>query len=118
MDRLTRKSECAEGRWTYECSSRKIIDKLAEYEDLEEQGRLLKFPVSVGDKVYMLCGDNIIRVEIERIIIYGSDICARYESLPGVFGYMQGEIYFSEFGKTWFSSEESAENTLKERYAE
>lgn len=30
----------------------KIVDKLARYEDLEEQGRLLKLPCKVGDTVY------------------------------------------------------------------
>ena len=32
----------------------KICDKLAEYEDLEEQGLLLKLPCKVGDTVYVL----------------------------------------------------------------
>jgi hypothetical protein len=30
-----------------------VIDKLADYEDLEEQGRLLKLPCKVGDTVYV-----------------------------------------------------------------
>lgn len=30
------------------------LDKLAMYEDLEEQGKLLKLPCSVGDTVYIL----------------------------------------------------------------
>lgn len=34
-----------------------VIDKLAEYEDLEEQGRLVKLPCKVGDTVYV---DNTI----------------------------------------------------------
>ena len=31
-----------------------VIDKLAEYEDLEEQGRLLKLPCKIGDDVYFV----------------------------------------------------------------
>lgn len=31
-----------------------VIDKLAEYEDLEEQGRLIKLPCKVGDTLYRL----------------------------------------------------------------
>lgn len=31
---------------------REIIEKLAEYEDLEEQGKLLKLPCAVGREVY------------------------------------------------------------------
>lgn len=30
----------------------KCMERLAEYEDLEEQGKLLKFPCAVGDTVY------------------------------------------------------------------
>lgn len=29
------------------------LKKLAEYEDLEEQGKLIKLPCKVGDKVYL-----------------------------------------------------------------
>ena len=32
-----------------------VIDKLADYEDLEEQGRLIKLPCKVGDTVYAIC---------------------------------------------------------------
>lgn len=35
-----------------------VLEKLAEYENLEEQGRLLKLPCAVGDTVYVLCIDN------------------------------------------------------------
>ena len=31
---------------------REVINKLAEYEDLEQQGKLLKLPCAVGDTVY------------------------------------------------------------------
>ncbi len=31
-----------------------VIDKLAEYEDLEERGRLIKLPCKVGDTVYCI----------------------------------------------------------------
>ena len=31
-----------------------ILEKLAYYEDLEEQGRLIELPCKVGDKVYMI----------------------------------------------------------------
>ena len=31
---------------------RQVLDKLAEYEDLEEQGLLLRLPVKAGDTVY------------------------------------------------------------------
>lgn len=37
----------------------KCTNKLAEYEDLEEQGLLLKLPCKVGDKAYHVIEDNI-----------------------------------------------------------
>lgn len=42
MGRLTRRKEDVPGYWEYDCSSREVIEKLAEYEDLEEQGKLLR----------------------------------------------------------------------------
>lgn len=31
-----------------------VIDKLADYEDAEEQGRLVRLPVKIGQKVYIV----------------------------------------------------------------
>lgn len=36
------------------CPIQKAFEKLAEYEDFEEQGKLLKLPCEVGDAVYVL----------------------------------------------------------------
>ncbi len=36
------------------CAIEQCFQKLAEYEDLEEQGKLLKLPCAVGDTVYTL----------------------------------------------------------------
>ena len=33
---------------------KEIVDRLAEYEDLEEQGLIVRLPCKVGDKVYIL----------------------------------------------------------------
>lgn len=35
------------------------MEKLAEYEDLEEQGKLLKLPCKIGDTVYTACSWGI-----------------------------------------------------------
>ena len=39
-----------------------VIDKLADYEDLEEQGRLVKLPCKVGDTVYHVVQGRIVEV--------------------------------------------------------
>ena len=43
-----------------------VIDKLAEYEGLEEQGRLIKLPCKVGDTLYRLV-PNLYREYVEII---------------------------------------------------
>jgi hypothetical protein len=39
------------------CIHRKVYEKLAHYEDLEEQGRLIELPCKVGDTVYVIDDD-------------------------------------------------------------
>lgn len=39
-----------DGRWESEEYKGKAVDKLAEYEDLEEQGKLLKLPCAVAER--------------------------------------------------------------------
>lgn len=66
MDRLTKRTEnstavynTASGNPVKWGNNRhKVLQKLAEYEDLEEQGKLLKLPCVVGDTVYVLRIDN------------------------------------------------------------
>lgn len=86
------------------------MEKLAAYEDAEEQGLLLRLPCKVGDTVYFLdrfCGG------------YASDCPSRpCENCPDY----QLEIYegnfmlnnICDFGKTVFLTREEAEAKLKE----
>ena len=43
----------------FNCKDKQIYEKLREYEDLEEQGLLVKLPCKVGDKVYIIIDDTI-----------------------------------------------------------
>lgn len=69
MDRLTKRghkklalligTSCSYGHMSYDCQLeegnellKSALDKLAMYEDLEEQGRLLKLPCKIGDTVW------------------------------------------------------------------
>lgn len=69
MDRLTKRgykklalligTSCSYGYISYDCQLKEgnellksALDKLAMYEDLEEQGRLLKLPCKTGDTVW------------------------------------------------------------------
>lgn len=84
MERLTKTISCQDEARLYDISNelfglnisradktRMILEKLAEYEDLEEQGRLIKLPCKAGDTVYVNgvlgCGEaeeyRVIRVD-------------------------------------------------------
>ena len=63
-----------------DCDEYEYFKKLAEYEDLEEQGKLLKLPCAVGDMVYVLeadeenfehfhCGAKISEIEFDYWMI-------------------------------------------------
>ena len=84
------------------------VDKLAEYEDLEEKGKLLKLPCAVGDKIYLpneYVG-KVIDFEIVEICIFKEEIMLIDDS--------ENEYFINDFGKTVFPTKEEAEAALKE----
>ena len=62
MERLTMKTEDGYERVSIWTKNQQLIDKLAYYEDLEEQGRLIKLPCKVGDTVYHVAQGKIVEV--------------------------------------------------------
>lgn len=60
MSRLTKRAENGVAVYAtpsgesvkWENNRHKVLQKLADYEDLEEQGLLLKLPCKVGDVIY------------------------------------------------------------------
>ena len=62
MERLTRRSANGTGVYAtpsgepvkWEDNRHNVLQKLTEYEDLEEQGRLIILPCKVGDTVYAI----------------------------------------------------------------
>lgn len=79
---------------------RKIIEKLKEYEDLEEQGKLLRLPCAVGDTVYVLE-----KSQTGRYMIYQTTADNFYCAIWMLDG---------KFGKCIFHTFEEAEAALKE----
>lgn len=126
MERLTEKignTNCVKGcgsncKYGFEYCSKEdwencetiadVIDKLADYEDLEEQGRLLKLPCKVGDTVYYINPD---KNTINELVVYGFDIRPLQRF---VYDYMGARLNFNQFGKTVFLTESEAEAKLKE----
>ena len=103
---------------------RKVLRKLAEYEDLEEQGLLLRLPCKVGDTVYCIykrytkCSEN--EQEFDEYSCQGCE-CLECDSHKEL--YVQSQKAYSldwivsnlkRFGKTVFLTKEEAEQKLKE----
>ena len=95
--------------------------KLQHYEDLEEQGRLIKLPCKVGDTVWsfvyetIICGEVIaIKYEIS-VENYGNyieeKITIDFRDIDGEF---EATIDFQDFGKKVFLTKEEVETKLKE----
>ena len=99
------------------------IEKLAEYEDLEEQGLLVRLPCKVGDIVWELClcddgNYKIFPMIVKTISEYGAlrqvkkDITIWNIYAESDYTYMYKS--FADFGKTVFSTKKEAEKKLEE----
>ena len=101
MDRLTKSgtisgkdiNELLDANNANQMGKTKAYYKLQEYEDMEEQGRLLKLPCKVGDEVYYILGiPNKTPCVIDKCTFELSDI--------------------NKIGKTLFLTREEAEAEL------
>lgn len=81
-----------------------VLRKLAHYEDLEEQGRLIELPCAVGDTVYDIA-DKKIRKQIVDGIEYMAD---------GFFIYANEDEWIGRLGDLVFLTKAEAEAALKE----
>lgn len=87
------------------CIVPKIYDKLAKYEEAEEQGTLVKIPCKVGDMVYYRKGQYIYGDDVKRIVLDGLDNQVIIDA---------NHCYtFSDFGVKVFLSRKEAEVALK-----
>ena len=88
---------------------RKVLRKLAEYEDLDEQGLLLRLPCKVGDRLYKIDYEylgNIISDTVHSIHILRNTVYLEMKYWH--------DISLSEVGKTVFLTQAEAEQKLKE----
>lgn len=136
MERLTKRgykkqalligTSCSYGYISYDCKLKEgnellksALDKLADYEDLEEQSRLLKLPCKVGDKIFLDFagfGKDIDEFTVKDFHLDcfkdGEAILfCDYESNDRT---LSGQIDVMEFGKTVFLAKSEAEAKLKE----
>lgn len=110
---------CGENSYDYK---NLLIEKLAEYEDLEEQGRLIKLPCKVGDTAWdndfgRPCAYTITAFSFGECEEY---ICEPVTTKKAVFYYanssgsITGSFAESEIGKSVFLNKSEAEAKLKE----
>lgn len=86
------------------CELEKALEKLADYEDLEEQGLLVRLPCKVGDLVFIIGGENICRRKVKSIKILSTAIEISTSDI----------IFHKEsFGETVFLTREEAVNKLE-----
>lgn len=94
-----------------------MVKKLVEYENLEEQGRLIKLPCKVGDVVYFAHHDRVISSEVLSAKYHAEaenhGVFIRERLTIDVEG-VSAEIDFGDIGKTVFLTESEAEEKLKE----
>ena len=88
----------------------KAYFKLKEYEDLEEQGLLLRLPCKIGTKVYNITWWDDVQ---EKVVVKGKTYYRtihKHKVSKSTFGYTDIE----EIGKTVFLTKSEAEAKLKE----
>lgn len=116
MSRLTKRnpdgsigiSQCK--YYNYE-DFQKIANKLAMYEDLEEQGMLVKLPCKAGNKLYDIRQND---VHCRRNdIVHELTICGPIVKLVPWETWMAKDIDLEDIGKTVFLTREDAEQELK-----
>lgn len=117
MERLTERIDNVpdgeSGVWVKNHDYVSAAEKLADYEDLEEQGRLLKLPCKVGNTVYVISMGKIISLVVEEI----STFYVKNEKIINV-KCQNADIFRNyierEFGRVVFLTKEEAEAKLKE----
>nr|DAM07036.1 MAG TPA: hypothetical protein [Caudoviricetes sp.] len=100
--------ECLED----ECTYGSVLNKLAAYEDLDKEGRLIKLPCKVGDTLYVPCVNSVMETIVDCIQLkVGVVIFTKNVNKHGY----ENHHWFreSDIGKTVFLTREEAEKALK-----
>ncbi len=87
------------------------IKKLAEYEDLEEQGLLIKLPCKIGDVVYYPFAEKISEKKIVCSMVYNNAKITVFFNTE-----LNESCGLDDFGKTVFLTRKEAEEEIRRRY--
>lgn len=109
MERLTERMENApDGKsnvWVKNHDYIKASEKLAEYEDLEEQGLLVRLPFPIGTTVWDICG-----MDIRENVVSGLE----YDKGGKWFLWANEDEWLGELNVLVFLTREEAEKKLEE----
>lgn len=126
MERLTERMEnVPDGEsnvWVKNHDYIKASEKLAEYEDLEEQGLLVRLPVNKNNEIYIISSRWTVCSECSsRFDEYSCSGCEyecdskkEYYVCPTYLSSINVNTYVNQFGKTVFLTREEAVNKLEE----
>ena len=93
------------------CYIQQVFKKLADYEDLEDQGLLVRLPCKIGDDLYCIVNGEVKKLKVHSFGVQDFEI-------TGIeFKYVDGfkiVRFVGEVGKTVFSTREEAEKKLEE----
>ncbi len=101
----------------------KILTKLGCYEDLEEEGRLIKLPCAIGDKLFFIkkLGKEakiIVERKVTGFSIEKTGMWIAYGERKMDDKIYRHDIKADDIGETVFLTKEAAEAALKEREQE
>lgn len=125
MERLTEKiseyiqcnnNECRLSYCDRECEHyKRMVNKLAEYEDAEEQGLLLRLPCKVGDRFWIIAysqNTRVVEVECVGIEITKTEKKIWIENVLIPRDYW--ELHFEDFATQYFATKAAAEQALEQ----
>lgn len=95
-----------------DCPIQKAFDKLAAYEDAEEQGLLLMLPVTIGSIVYSVTRDFISEYTVCNIEKYKEGFFFNWVCEKGIYINVRG-FTSHDIGKTVFLTKVEAEAALQ-----
>lgn len=111
----------------WECPVGKAIEKLADYEDAEEEGLLVRLPVKIGNDIYKIPSKenynlNVLNGYKANNRVYHQKVYNIVFSQNGWFVQCDKDSIHApnvicvdvEYGKTWFLTREEAEKKLEE----
>ena len=131
MERLTERIDNVpdgeSGVWVKQHDYISAAEKLADYEDAEEQGLLLRLPCGIGSDVYIIpskvnCELNILSLHLENNKVYHQKVALITFTEKGWYMECDKDREYGTdrilpekmYKETWFLSQEEAEAKLKE----